>query len=282
MTDQDISLNNKIKALKDSIEQMGSVLVAFSGGVDSTYLAVVASEVLGKSSLAVTATSAAYATRELEEARSLASKWNFRHMVVESDELAIPGFSDNNADRCYHCKKGLFGDLLKIAEAEGLCFVLDGTNSDDGSDYRPGRRAAAELGIVSPLAENGFTKNDIRAASRQLGLETATKPAYACLASRFPYGDMITEQKLGQVEAIENYLHSLGFKIFRARHHGQIVRLELGNDEMRQLMSDNTRHNITQFAKEQGFTYVTIDIEGYRTGSMNDVLDSATRKSGSL
>ena len=276
------TLDEKIKGLESDIKEMGTVLVAFSGGVDSTYLAVVAQRVLGDSALAVTATSAAYAIRERKEAEELAAEYSLRHRVVVSDELAIPGFSKNSPDRCYHCKKGLFSDLGGIAAEEGLAFVLDGTNADDSSDYRPGRKAALELGIRSPLLENGFTKDDIRAASRAIDLRTAVKPAYACLASRFPYGNEITETKLRQVETVEDYLAANGFAIFRARHHGDIIRLELGPEEMVRIMDSEFRTGVTRVAMDQGFAYIALDLQGYRTGSMNEVLDSETKEKASV
>jgi len=262
----------KVKKLESIIEKMGSVLVAFSGGVDSTFLAVTAGRLLGDRSLAVTATSPAYARRELKEAEELASIHRLRHRVIESCELETPGFSENTPDRCYHCKKGLFEELKSIAKNEGIDHVADGTNLDDGNDYRPGSRAAAELGIRSPLAEAGMTKEDIRSASRAIGLETAGKPAYACLASRFPYGDHITSKKLQQVEKIEDLLREKGLKVFRARHHGNLLRLELGKEEMKSLSDPDLRNEIVAYARETGFEYITLDLESYRTGRLNESL----------
>ena len=207
---------------------MGGCVIGFSGGVDSALLFAVAAGVLGDRALAVTATSETYPERELREAQALAAQLGGRHRVIVSEELDIPGFTQNPVDRCYHCKKELFGKLRAIADAEGIPAVVDGSNLDDRSDYRPGRQAMAELGVRSPLEEAGFTKADIRELSRELGLPTWDKPAFACLSSRFPYGTEITREKVSQVGRAEESLRELGLRVLRVRHHGDVARIELG------------------------------------------------------
>ena len=267
----------KLMHLKEILKETGGCAVAFSGGVDSTLLVTVAHEVLGDRCLAVTATSSTYPEREFKRAVDWIVKRGIPHMVVSSEELDIPGFSSNPPDRCYYCKKELFTILKEQADAHGLQWIADGTNADDVGDYRPGIRAACDLGVISPLREAGLTKNDIRLISREVyDLPTADRPAMACLASRFPYGSVITGEKLDQVEQLEAFLEREGFRVFRARHHGDILRLELGPEEMASMSDARLRAQVTEYAKKLGFTYITLDLEGYRTGSMNEVLSGQT------
>jgi uncharacterized protein len=237
--------------------------------VDSTFLFAVAADVLGARALAVTATSATYPERELREAQELATLIGGRHRLVVSEELDIPEFKDNPRDRCYYCKKELFGKLREIADAEGLPNVLDGTNLDDLGDLRPGRRAAAEIGVRSPLEEAGLTKDDIRQLSQALKLPTWNKPAFACLSSRFPYGTAITAERVDQVGKAEEALRVLGFRTLRVRYHGDVARLELGQEEF-EAATGTLREEVLQCVKAAGFVYVAIDLQGYRSGSMNE------------
>lgn len=263
-------LQGKLERLKEILSSTGGCAVAFSGGVDSSLLLTVAHEVLGERCLAVIAASSTYPERECRRAIEFVTARTIPHVVIASEELDIPGFSSNPRDRCYHCKSELFRRVREEARAHGLVWVADGSNADDVRDYRPGMRAARELNVISPLMEAGLAKEEIRAIAREVYfLPTADKPPMACLASRFPYGSPITREKLGQVERIEEFLERLGFRVFRARHHGDILRLELGPLEMEMVMGGEMRRSIAMFAKENGFAYVTIDIEGYRTGSMN-------------
>jgi uncharacterized protein len=266
-------LKAKADRLRDSLRRCGSLLVAYSGGLDSTLLLKVAHDVLGDGVLAVTALSPTYPSSEHEAAVALAERLGVRLVAIETDELEIAGFADNPPERCYFCKAELFGALLEIARREGIAHVADGTNADDTGDYRPGMQAARELGVVSPLKEAGLTKDDIRALSKQLGLPTWDKPSAACLASRFPYGESITREKLAMVEAAEAYLHELGFRQVRVRHHETIARIEVGADEIERLASAAVREQVVGRLTEIGYHYVTLDCRGYRTGSMNEVLE---------
>lgn len=271
-TQEVTSAEKKFFHLKEILSGMDGVCVAFSGGVDSTFLLRVARDMLGERVIAVTATSPTYPESELKEAISLAESMNVRHIVISSNELEIPGFSENSTNRCYHCKNELFRKLKKIAEDHGIGNVVDGSNHDDTGDFRPGRRAAKELGVRSPLSEAGLTKKEIRYLSKQLGLRTWNKPSFACLSSRFPYGERITEEKLRKVERAERFLRELGFTQFRVRHHNGIARLEFLPEEMCFFNDADLRVRIDTELKRIGFNYVTVDLLGYRTGSMNEVI----------
>lgn len=266
----DAALQQKSAILKAILAEMGGCVIGFSGGVDSTLLFAVAAGVLGERALAVTATSETYPERELREAQELAVRIGGRHRLVVSEELDIPEFQHNPRNRCYYCKKELFGKLRAIADEEGLPHVLDGTNVDDRSDHRPGRQAAAEIGVRSPLEEAGFTKEDIRALSRHLDLPTWDKPAFACLSSRFPYGTAITAERVSQVGKAEEGLRELGFRVLRVRYHGEVARIELGAEEFQQAIG-SLRDEVVCRVKAAGFVYVALDLQGYRTGSMNEI-----------
>ncbi len=267
----------KFEALKDILKQMESALVAFSGGVDSTFLVKVAQDILGERVLAVLARSESYPERETQEAIELAKKLNVRYKVIRTRELDNPDFSKNPPDRCYHCKTELFSLLKDIAVEEGLSFVLDGSNFDDTGDYRPGLQACAELGIRSPLKEAGLGKEEIRVLSKNMGLLTWNKPSMACLASRFPYNTEIDKDSLEQVAKAEEYLRSLGFLQLRVRHHGQIARIEVEAEDILKLVDPILRAKIVDHLKKLGYAYVTLDLAGYRTGSMNEPLTQGRR-----
>lgn len=262
-------IQSKYENLKNIIQKLESCVIGFSGGVDSTFLFAVTANVLGDKALAVTATSETYPERELLEAQRLAQRIGGQHRLVVSEELDIPEFQDNPRDRCYYCKKELFGKLRKIADEQGFLHVLDGTNLDDQNDHRPGRRAAAEFNVRSPLEEAGLTKDDIRHLSKTLNLPTWDKPAFACLSSRFPYGTAITAERVRKVGKAEESLRELGFKILRVRYHGDIARLELGPLEFTEA-TGRLRDTVVKCVKEAGFTYVAIDLQGYRSGAMNE------------
>lgn len=272
-----MNLRHKHQRLKDIITAMDGCLIGFSGGVDSTFLFAVAVELLGERVLAVTARSAIHPRRELHEARRLASLIGGRLREIDSGELEIPEFRDNPRDRCYCCKRELFGRLREIADQERLPHLLDGSNLDDLGDHRPGRRAARELGVRSPLEEAGLTKDDIRRLSRSMILPTWNKPALACLASRFPYGTTITAERLGRVDRAEDALHGLGFRTLRVRYHGDVARLELGEDEYAVAIGP-LRERVIRCVKEAGFVHVAVDLQGYRTGALNESGGDATEK----
>ena len=265
-------LEKKLEKLKKSLEKMESVLIAFSGGCDSSFLAKVAYDVLGNHAIAVTANSELYADSEVKDSKKIASKIGIKHEIITSKELEISGFRDNPSYRCYFCKKELFSELLGIAKKKGYRYVLDGSNFDDGDDYRPGMKAGKELNIRSPLKEAKLTKSEIRQLSRKFGLITADKPAMACLASRFPYGTKIKERDLQRIEKAEEFLRDLGFTQLRVRHHGDIARIEILPQDIKSILGNDLRERILEKLKLLGYKYVTIDLEGYRTGSMNEVL----------
>jgi uncharacterized protein len=267
-----MELQNKLELLKSNIEKMGKLAVAFSGGVDSTFLLKVANDVLGENVLAVTARSATFPEREFKEAVEFAAGLGIKHEVIVSEELDIEGFADNPTNRCYLCKSELFTKIKEAADKRGIRFIADGSNIDDLGDYRPGLQAIKELGVVSPLREAGLTKADIRALSKEMGLPTWDKPAFACLSSRFPYGNKITREKLEMVDRAEQYLLDKGFKQVRVRHHGDLARIEVSAGERARFFSETVMDSVYEAFKKIGFTFVSLDLKGYRTGSMNETL----------
>ena len=266
------TVHEKYELLKSALLSYGSIVVAFSGGVDSTFLLKVAHDLLGDRAVAVTAAPVFVPRREQNEALSFCSEQKIRQIIIPAEQLNIDSIRHNPPDRCYHCKREIFGKILEVAAQNGISTVAEGSNMDDTGDYRPGMRAIHELGIVSPLLEAGLTKAEIRLLSQELGLETWNKPSFACLASRFVYGEAITDKRLSMVDQAEQTLLDLGFRQFRVRIHGDLARIEILPEEFAQIMKAETRDRITRNLKEYGFSYVTLDLTGYRTGSMNEVL----------
>jgi len=272
-------LEEKEQKLEELLRSLAPVVVAFSGGVDSSYLAFKAHKVLGAQALAVTAESPSVPSAQRRMVAEIVSKLGIAHKVIYTRELERPEYSVNPSDRCYYCKDELFGMLQAMAKEYGNAVVLDGLNADDLSDFRPGRKAGDEHRVRSPLMEAGLSKNEIRELSRRAGLPTADQPASACLASRFPYGIAITEEKLRIVDQGEEALREMGFRIFRVRHHEHLVRLEFGPDDLKRALDPEIAARLASLFKKLGYKYVTLDLEGYRTGSANEVLsESVTRK----
>jgi uncharacterized protein len=271
-------LNQKYKALQNYFTQLGSVAIAFSSGVDSTFMLKVAHDVLGDKAVAVTVRSHLFPAREKTEATDFCKSQGIEHIFIDSDEMKIPGFKENPKNRCYICKRSIFEEIIAVAREWGLKYVCEGSNLDDNGDYRPGLKAIAELGIKSPLRECGLWKSEIRAISKELGLATWKKPSFACLASRFVYGEIITEEKLGMLEKAEQFLLDLGFVQERVRIHsfgtgetsGTIARIEVAPEDFTKLL-EHREKIVTEF-KALGFNYVSMDLQGYRTGSMNETL----------
>lgn len=262
----------KLEQLKGILRQSGRTIVAYSGGVDSVFLAKVAHDELGADALAVVADSPSLPRRELAEALALGKRFGFPVRVVQTEELADRNYAANPANRCYFCKTELFGKLAEIAKQEGWSTIAYGENASDNGDFRPGAQAAAEFRVRAPLKEAGLTKPEIRALSAELGLPTANKPQMACLSSRIPYGEPVTSEALGMVEAGENILRDHGFRDVRVRHHRNLARIEVGPGEMERLMEPGMRQVVCDQLKRIGYAYVALDLQGYRQGSANEVL----------
>ena len=294
MAENDIDMNaeTKLERLRASLREISSAAVAFSSGVDSTFLLRVAHEELGNCVVAVTIRSHTFPKRELDESAAFCRAEGVRHEIIDSDELDIPGFAENQPDRCYHCKKAIFSKIIEFAQANGLAAVLEGANVDDDGDYRPGRRAIRELGrdgarpsqvyVASPLHDAGLTKAEIRTLSKNIGLPTADKPSFACLASRFPYGERITAAGLDRVERAEQWLMDagLGLTQLRVRSHGDMARIEVPPADIPHVAACAAK--IAAAFKELGFAYVALDLQGYRTGSLNEILHNQKANNLSL
>lgn len=268
----------KYQELLAHLQTLGGALVAFSGGVDSSLLLAAAREALGDAVLTVTATSPTFPAHDLESARLIVAQLGVRWITLETEELDDPHFRANPSNRCYFCKKKLFSLLLEKARAEGLPWVIEATNADDLTDYRPGLTAIRELGIRSPFVELGIGKQQIRRLAKELGLANWDRPSSACLASRIPYGEEITRERLARIAKAETVFRELGFRQVRVRDHGTLARIELAADDLARLLDSDLRSRVVALCKAAGYTYVTLDLQGYRTGSLNETLESSLRQ----
>jgi pyridinium-3,5-biscarboxylic acid mononucleotide sulfurtransferase len=268
-----MQIDEKWDRLRSLLRGMEMAVLAYSGGVDSSVLLRAASEILGQNLIAVTAISETYPPAELEPAKIFAESLGVRHRILTTEELVRDEFSRNEPDRCYHCKRELFSKLRQIAVAEGITYILDGSNIDDLRDYRPGRKAAAEFSVRSPLAEAGIAKREVRSLARRMGLPMWDKPSLACLSSRIPYGTPITREVLKNIQAAEDVIRDLGIRQVRVRHHGDTARIEVEQEDLVRLAAGNVRQRIVDALKELGYIYICLDLEGYRTGSLNALLE---------
>lgn len=271
------TLEAKVLSLRDLLRHLERVVVCFSGGVDSSYLLAESVSLLKRNAVALTAVSPSLADQEGADARRLAEQLGARHVLVETHELDDPRYAANPVNRCYFCKTEVYGVAVEQARRLGIPNLLDGFNVDDRGDHRPGRKAAREYGVRSPLDELGFTKADIRQAARSIDLPVWDKPALACLSSRFPYGTPITPERLTQVGRCERVLRDLGFRVYRVRYHDTVARVEVASQELQKLLDPEVRDQITQRFREAGFSYVTVDLQGYRTGSLNEAVTAVGR-----
>lgn len=270
-------LGDKLNKLRDYLKELGSLAVCFSGGVDSSFLLTVAREALGDRVVAVTGVDASVPEREVEEAKAFCKERGVRHAIRAVNPLKEEGYRNNSPNRCYYCKRGIFTEAKRVADENGIKYIAEGSNMDDIGDYRPGLKAAAELSVKSPLREAGLYKSDIRLISKAMGLSTWSKPAYACLASRFAYGEKITEEKLRMIDRAEQFLIERGFFEERVRIHGNIARIEVPPVDIPRLVADEIRKVVYEEFKRIGFLFVTLDMKGYRTGSMNATLPQTSR-----
>ncbi|MGL5312123.1 MAG: ATP-dependent sacrificial sulfur transferase LarE [Peptostreptococcaceae bacterium] len=268
-----MELSQKLEKLKDRLRELKSVAVAYSGGVDSNFLLKVAKDTLGDKVIAVTMHAFMHSQVEIEEAKEYAKSFGVKHIVVNIDKFEVEEFLENSPKRCYYCKNAVFTKVKEIAKENSIEYVLDGTNLSDLGDYRPGLVALEELNIISPLKDSGLTKDDIRILSKEMGLSTHNKPAFACLATRIPYGTRITDEMLRMIEKGEQYLIELGFSQFRVRHHGDIARIEVEKDEIHKFFSNDILEKTNNKFKEIGFKYTTLDMNGYSMGSMNKAIE---------